>query len=141
MFTGKYPVALDPKKRLTIPSTWRASGPLTELFIIKASKGCLSAMEKDVLREMGEKIAALTPDFEEQGEFMESFFTGAVACQVDSQGRMVVPDEFCRFAGLEKEIVLTGTNVKFDIWNTAAWEKRQQAKEAAYNINLKRIGL
>ena len=50
---------------------------------------------------------------------MDHFFASAVNCPVDSQGRMVLSDELCRFAGIEKEkeVVLAGSGAKFDIWN------------------------
>lgn len=47
----------------------------------------------------------------------------------------------CKFAGIEKEVVLAGGDSKFDIWNPEAWELRQQAVMPTYASILKSLGL
>jgi DNA-binding transcriptional regulator/RsmH inhibitor MraZ len=54
---------------------------------------------------------------------------------------MVLSEELCRFAGLEKEAVLAGSGAKFDIWHPAAWEQRRQAAAPTYTTILKSLGL
>jgi DNA-binding transcriptional regulator/RsmH inhibitor MraZ len=56
---------------------------------------------------------------------------------------MVLSDELCRFAGLEKEkeVVLAGSGAKFDIWTPDAWRQRQEADAATYATILKSLGL
>jgi DNA-binding transcriptional regulator/RsmH inhibitor MraZ len=54
---------------------------------------------------------------------------------------MVLPEELCQFAGIDKEAVLTGSGQKFDIWNPGAWQQKQQAAAAIYATTLKGLGL
>ena len=142
VFSGEFRPSLDQKKRLTIPARWRPDGRLEELFIIKSlSKGCLAAMPQDVLEEMGERAASQAPTLEDHQTFKDQFFACAIICPVDSQGRMVLPEDLCKFAGIEKETVLAGGGSKFDIWSPAAWDQRQQTVAPTYATILKRIGL
>jgi DNA-binding transcriptional regulator/RsmH inhibitor MraZ len=54
---------------------------------------------------------------------------------------MVLSEELCKFAGIEKEAVLSGSGAKFDIWNPAAWQRQQEVTDAAYDTMLKTLGL
>jgi len=141
VFSGEFRPLLDEKKRLTIPSRWR-SDSLKELFIIKSlSRGCLAAMPQAVLQAMGEKAALQAPTVADHQTFKDQFFANAFIAPVDSQGRMVLTEDLCRFAGIKKELVLAGGDTKFDIWNPDSWQKRQQAVASTYETILKGIGL
>ena len=143
VFSGEFRPVLDGKKRVTIPARWRSEA-LEDLYIIKSlDRGCLAAMPQPVLEAMGEKAASLAPTVEAHQKFMDHFFASAVNCPIDAQGRMVVPDEFCRFARIEKEaeLVLAGSGAKFDIWNPDGWRQCQEADTATYRSTLKSLGL
>ena len=141
VFAGECRPLLDEKKRLTIPARWR-SDALDELFIIKSrSRGCLSALPQDVLLAMGEKPAAQGLTVADQQVFKDQLFASAAICPVDSQGRMVLSEELCRFAGIKREVVLAGSGNKFDIWEPAAWEKYQGVVSPTFETILKNIGL
>jgi MraZ protein len=141
VFSGEFRPLLDEKKRLTIPARWRSEA-LEELFIIKSpTRGCLAAMPQNVLQAMGEKAASQAPSVEAHQAFKDHFFASAVICPVDSQGRMVLSDDLCRFAGIKKEVVLAGGDSKFDLWSPEAWEQRKKATVANFETILKSLGL
>jgi DNA-binding transcriptional regulator/RsmH inhibitor MraZ len=54
---------------------------------------------------------------------------------------MVLSDDLCRFAGIKKEVVLTGGNDKFDIWSPEAWQQQQQTSAQTYEKILGGLGL
>jgi MraZ protein len=142
VFSGEFRPLLDPKKRLTIPARWRQDGRLAEVYIVKSwNRGCLAAMPLDVLREMGEKGALNAATTEAGQVFRDRFFSEAVECAIDSQGRMVLSDELCKFAGIEKEAVLSGSGAKFDLWNPGAWQQQQMTTDAAYKTMQKNLGI
>ena len=142
VFSGEFRPSLDQKKRLTIPARWRPEGRLEELFIVKSlHRGCLSALPGEVLEAMGERAAEKAPTIEDHQTFKDQFFASAAICPVDSQGRMVLSDDLCRFAGIDRETVLAGSGSKFDIWNPEAWDRQKQATAATYATILKGLGL
>ena len=49
---------------------------------------------------------------------------GASACEVDRQGRILLPSVLRDFAGLEKEVVLVGVGSRIEIWNKAIWAEK-----------------
>ena len=143
VFSGEFRLSLDPKKRLTIPARWR-SDALEEVFIIKSpARGCLVAMPQEFFEEMGEKAGSQATTVEDHQAFKDQFFASAVNSALDSQGRMVLSDDLCKFAGLEKEkeVVLAGSGAKFDIWTPEAWQQRQEAVKPTYTTILKSLGL
>ena len=141
VFSGEFFPLLDEKKRLTIPARWRTDG-LEEIFIVKSpSRGCLTAMPQAVLRAVGEKAAAQGFTVADHQVFKDQFFANAVNCPIDSQGRMVLSEEHCRFAGIKKQVALVGADEKFDLWNPEAWGQRKQVTSPTYEMILKTLGL
>ena len=51
------------------------------------------------------------------------FFSGATECEIDSQGRVVIPPNFRSYAELLKEVVIVGVSNRAEIWNKENWEK------------------
>ncbi|MGA3169918.1 MAG: hypothetical protein ABSE62_02795 [Chthoniobacteraceae bacterium] len=141
IFSGEFRPALDEKKRLTIPARWR-SDSLQDLYIVKSrGRGCLLAMPQAVLHGMGEKAATLAPSVADHQTFKDQFFASAFFCPVDSQGRMVLTEELCRFAGIKKDVVLAGGDTKFDIWCPEKWQEQQAAAAPVYESILRSLGL
>ena len=57
----------------------------------------------------------------------EDFFIGnAQSCEIDSQGRILIPTALREWAALDKEVVFSGARDRFRIWNREAWEQEQQ---------------
>ena len=109
MFMGEYSHSIDAKGRLIIPSKFREQ--LGEEFVLtKGLDGCLS------IYPMNEWQA-----FEEK--FSRFFVAGATSCELDRQGRVLIPATLREFAGLEKDVVLTGNITRIEIWSKAKWEE------------------
>jgi len=47
---------------------------------------------------------------------------GAATCEVDKQGRILIPNKLREQAGLEKDIVFVGVLSKIEIWSKEKWE-------------------
>jgi len=54
---------------------------------------------------------------------------GASAGELDSQGRVVVPEYLRHYANLTKRVVITGLYNRAEIWDEAAWSDYRQAAE------------
>ena len=54
----------------------------------------------------------------------QSFFlAGAASCEVDKQGRILLPQVLREFAGLEKEVVMVGVANRVEIWSKERWQE------------------
>src|SRR5690606_3727233 len=54
--------------------------------------------------------------------FTRFFFSGAVECEVDKQGRINVPQSLRTYAALDKECVVIGVSNRLELWAKDAWE-------------------
>ena len=48
------------------------------------------------------------------------------ACEPDSQNRILIPQVLRDFAGLTRDVVITGSSNKAKIWDKEAWERRSK---------------
>ncbi len=71
------------------------------------------------------KLAELS-DFDKQGRRTKQMMRGYAAdCQLDAQGRILIPQELRDYAELKKQIVMLGQGNKFEIWGEAAWKTQR----------------
>ena len=135
--------ALDPKKRLTIPSEWRdALGMDLEdksareyVYVIpNATEDCLDLVPMYEIMKLRE--AQAQKDILENDPLDAALWNVAQMLKVDSAGRIRIGDDLLEFAGIKSEVTLVGAFRKAQIW---AGERRPKAKKldiAAYRAAL-----
>ena len=122
MFMGEYNHVIDAKGRLIIPSRFREL--LGEEFVLtRGLDGCLSIYPMDEWVAFEEKLRALPLTNKNARIFTRFFVAGATNCELDRQGRVLVPQPLREFAGLEKEVVLTGNLNRIEIWSKEKWSE------------------
>ena len=122
MFMGEYNHTIDAKGRLIIPARFREL--LGEEFILtKGLDGCLSIYPMDAWETFETKLRALPLTNKNARTFTRFFVAGATNCELDRQGRILVPQTLREFAGLEKEVVLTGNLDRIEIWSKEKWSE------------------
>ena len=120
MFMGEYSHTIDAKGRLIIPSKFREQ--LGEEFILtKGLDGCLSIFPQDEWKVFEEKLKALPLTNKNARTFSRFFVSSATSCELDKQGRILVTSTLREFAGLEKDVVLTGNITRIEIWSKEKW--------------------
>lgn len=120
MFMGEYSHTIDAKGRLIIPAKFREA--LGEEFILtKGLDGCLSIYPMNEWESFEEKLKDLPLTDKNARAFLRFFVAGATACELDRQGRILVPSTLREFAGLEKEVVLTGNLTRIEVWSKQKW--------------------
>ena len=122
MFMGEYNHIIDAKGRLIIPARFREL--LGEEFILtKGLDGCLSIYPMDAWEAFETKLRALPLTNKNARTFTRFFVAGATNCELDRQGRILVPQTLREFAGLEKEVVLTGNLDRIEISSKEKWSE------------------
>ena len=120
MFMGEHNHTIDAKGRLIIPAKFREA--LGEEFILtRGLDGCLSIYPMDEWKSFEEKLKALPLTDKNARAFLRFFVAGATSCELDRQGRILVPGTLREFAGLEKEVVLTGNLTRIEVWSKEKW--------------------
>ena len=69
----------------------------------------------------GGKLHALPLTNANARKFSRFFLAGATSCEVDKQGRILLPSVLREFAGVEKEAVLVGVGSRIEIWSKERW--------------------
>jgi len=76
--------------------------------------------------ELIEKKLAALSDFDKQSRRTKQMMRGyANDCQLDSQGRILVPQELREYARIKKHAVILGQGNKFEIWDQSSWEEQR----------------
>ena len=121
MFMGEYNHTIDTKGRLIIPSKFREE--LGEEFVVtKGLDGCLFVFPNPAWQEFEEKLRTLPLTNKSARQFSRFFVAGATPCELDKQGRILLPATLREFAGLEKDVVLVGVLSKIEIWDKERYE-------------------
>ena len=85
--------------------------------------GCLSVYPMDEWETFEKKLRALPLTNKNARTFTRFFVAGATNCELDRQGRVLVPQPLREFAGLEKEVVLTGNLNRIEVWSKEKWSE------------------
>ncbi|MCJ7835948.1 division/cell wall cluster transcriptional repressor MraZ [Cuneatibacter sp. NSJ-177] len=120
MFMGEYSHTIDAKGRLIIPSRFREE--LGDNFVVtKGLDGCLFAYTNEEWKHFEEKLQAIPVSNQKGRRFARYFLAGATLCEVDKQGRILIPANLRAAAALEKDVVLAGVGDRVEIWDKNNW--------------------
>lgn len=135
LFLSTYINKIDKKGRVSIPSSFRAL--LNETFpgvIIyeSISNTCIEACSLERIKKLSEGIDELDPYSDERDAFSSVILGGSVKLSFDSEGRVLIPEELMKFAGLADKACFVGKGQTFEIWNPLSYEEHyRRAKEMA----------
>jgi len=134
MFIGEYLYQIDEKGRVSIPTKFRP----------KLSEGCVitRGLDKSLViytlsdfEKIAQKIAKLPITQSDARAFSRFVLSGAVNVNLDSQGRIIIPQYLRDYAGIKNEVAIIGLFDRFEIWDKSAWEKyKKQAESESENI-------
>src|SRR3989344_2509787 len=109
MLIGEYTHSLDTKKRLSLPKKFR-----TELgkkvVVTRGLDNCLFMYPMQAWRKTAKRLEELSFAQADTRGFNRFMLSGAVEVNVDSVGRILVPDFLKEFAGLKSKVVFAGVN-------------------------------
>ena len=136
MLMGEYSHSLDTKGRLIMPAKLRQD--IGDKFILtKGLDGCLFAFSQTEWNNFEEKLKFLPLSDKNARNFVRFFLSGATECEIDKQGRFLIPTNLRISANLEKDAIIIGVGTRIEIWNKETWEKCDEeisADEIAENM-------
>ena len=138
MLIGEYEHTIDAKGRLSMPSKLRRD--MGEAFIVtKGLDGCLFAFSQDEWKNFETKLKSLPLSDKNARNFVRFFLAGATECEIDKQGRFLIPSNLREAGKLEKEAVIIGVGTRLEIWNKEIWASKDEeisADEIAENMTM-----
>ncbi len=120
MLIGEYLHKLDPKKRVAIPAKLRKEMG-SKVVITRGLDNCLFVYPVKQWQVVMHKLMSLPMGQSDTRSFSRFMLSGAVETEVDSMGRILVPDFLKEFAGFKLQVVLTGVNDRLEIWDQKRW--------------------
>ena len=119
---GQYQHNIDAKGRLFIPAKLREELG-TAFYLAMGVDACLAIYPQSTWDRFTAKFASLPMS---QSKAMRPLFANATKCELDSQGRIVVPQKLRKYASLEKDVVIIGVHDRAEIWSAAAWQAQEE---------------
>jgi len=119
---GEYQHNIDEKGRMIVPAKFREG--LGESFVLtRGLDNCLFAYPLEEWKVVEEKLKKLPLTKKAARSFTRFFFSGAVECTVDKQGRINIPQPLRTFSKLEKECIVIGVSNRVEVWAKEIWEQ------------------
>lgn len=131
MFMGEYHHTIDTKGRMIIPAKFREG--LGETFVLtRGLDQCLFGYPMNEWKILEEKLKSLPLTKKDARAFTRFFFSGAVECELDKQGRINIPSPLLKYATLEKECIVIGVSNRIELWSKEVWEKYVEEQEDSF---------
>ena len=138
MLIGEFEHTFDAKGRISMPAKLRRD--MGEAFIVtKGLDGCLFAFSSEEWKNFEAKLKALPVSDKNARNFVRFFLAGATECELDKQGRFLIPANLREAANLEKEAIIIGVGTRLEIWNRETWKSKDEeisAEEIAENMTM-----
>ena len=128
--TGEYQHALDNKGRIFIPAKLRDE--LGQVFYVTLSMDrCLSVYSSENWDKLTAKVNEM-PYIRQRK--MRPLFAYAIRCELDAQGRALLPQNLRDWAGLEKNVTVIGCNNHLELWDSDSWNAVLEQETTPENI-------
>jgi len=130
-YNSRFLHGVDEKRRVQIPAKWRPDKSGTELTLMlwpQHQAGiCLRVLPPSQMAKMKADIDSLPNDNPKKGVLKRFLGSESVQAPLDKAGRICLPEEMARAAGIKDEAVLVGLLDRFEIWNPARYENVKTA--------------
>jgi MraZ protein len=147
MLIGEYTHTLDPKKRISLPAKFRKELGKT-VVMTNGLDGCVFLYPLSTWKVVSEELASSRGGSHigtANSRGFNRFMLGSAAeIDIDSAGRILVPDSLKEFAALKTKVVLAGVHNRVELWNEKTWveyKKRIQKQADALADKLGQIGM
>lgn len=139
MFIGEYSHNLDAKGRLILPAKFRAS--LGERCITtRGLDHCLFVFPLEEWKVLEQKLRGLPLTKKEARAFSRFFFSGATECEIDGQGRILIPQSLREYALITREVAVIGVSTRIEIWAGERWDEYCSGAEETYEELAEKMG-
>jgi MraZ protein len=126
-FRGTFEHALDAKHRLTVPSKFRTA--LAGGVVLAASPETSPGAPRSIAVWTPDAydtyttaaLSGLNPISSEARELKRFFFNNSHDAELDSAHRVMIPPALMRYAGLDKEVVVTGSGECLEVWDRSSY--------------------
>jgi MraZ protein len=136
---GTHSYQLDPKGRISLPARFREV--FTDGAVLTLGQdGCLFCFPRAEWEARSSEVRAVPLSDSEGRAYARMFFGKAESVELDSQGRLLVPQRLRTEVGIRKDVVVLGVFDRMEIWDRAAHERYELAHGGAYQAGALQLG-
>jgi MraZ protein len=135
MFRGRYEHTIDSKGRISIPSKFREilNDKYGDRLVITNFDHCLVAFPFKEWSILEKKVGSFSLVRKETNAFFRFFYSSAIDCMIDKQGRLLIPQTLRDYAGLQKDVVLVGEGKRIEIFAKERWQEVARRAEEDFD--------
>lgn len=139
MLIGEFRHTIDAKKRVALPAKFRKEIG-KKVVITHGLDNCLFIYPLKQWEQVSEKLAGLSIGQADTRGFNRFMLAGAVETDVDSMGRILIPDFLKEFASLKTKVVVAGIHNRLEIWDEKRWKDYTAKIEKQADILAEKLG-
>lgn len=139
MLIGEYRHRIDNKKRMAIPAKFRKE--IGEKAVVtRGLDQCLFVYTMPEWEKVAEKLSELPTGSADTRNFVRLFLSGATDVELDSLGRILIPENLKAFANLKEKVAVVGVYKRLEIWNEENWEAYKDRIEKQTDMLAEKLG-
>lgn len=139
MLIGEYQYALDAKKRLAIPARVRKQFG-DRAVITRGLNNCLFLYPMEQWQRLTEKLGQLSVGQGDTRSFSRLMFSGAMEVDLDTLGRVLIPDYLKQYAGLSQRVAIIGVYDRLEVWDEERWIRYKEDAEKNTDMIAEKLG-
>ncbi|MFA7310130.1 MAG: division/cell wall cluster transcriptional repressor MraZ [Candidatus Paceibacterota bacterium] len=139
MFIGEYAHSLDEKKRISLPKSFRKDLG-KKVVMTRGLDNCLFVYSRANWEKVAGKLQELSFAQADTRGFNRFILSGAAEVEVDSAGRILIPDHQKEFAGLRKNVIFAGVSDRVEVWDAERWNTYKTRIEKQADALAEKLG-
>ncbi|MES2213224.1 MAG: division/cell wall cluster transcriptional repressor MraZ [Patescibacteria group bacterium] len=139
MFIGEYTHSIDDKNRLSLPAKFRTEMG-KKVVVTPGLDSCLFVFTLKEWSKIEEKLNQSSLLQADNRSFNRFMFGGAVEAEIDSIGRILIPDFLRDRANLKNKVTVIGVSSRVEIWNEKTWGEYKKVVEKQADTLAEKLG-
>lgn len=139
MLLGEYQHSVDDKGRIAIPAKFRKT-LARGVVVTRGMDTCLYLYPLEEWTQFAEKLSRLPINQSNSRAFARLMLAGASNADIDSQGRILIPDYLRQYAGIKSQAVIIGLYNRAEIWDEGCWQQYRTNMEQKTDEIAERLG-
>jgi len=139
MLIGEHTHTLDDKNRLSLPAKFRKELG-KKVVVTNGLDACLFLWSLPEWQKFSEKLSSLSLVEGDKRKFSRFMLGGATEAEIDSAGRILIPDFLKDFAGLKERVIIAGLHTRVEIWSEKAWSSYKNNVEKDIDVLAEKLG-
>ena len=128
---GEFAHNIDRKGRLIMPAKFRDE--LGERVVVnRGLDGCLYVYTMEQWEVVYAKLSTLPTTKKDARKYQRLMLSKASECELDGQGRILIPSNLVKLAGLEKECMIIGVANHIEVWAKDKWESMEEEEDGSF---------